>query len=144
MHVRRPLAVVLVAAASLAVGCGAEAGSDVESADFSQPEQRAVAAAVQDLSDAAGTRDYDQLCEDTLAAPLVKRLDDARDTDACPDQLERSLRDVSDTDLAVRQVRISGKNAVAVVQPKGTGDVEAQARLAFAKEGSRWKLSGIG
>ena len=144
MHVRRPFAVILVAAAALAVGCGAEAGSDVTSADFPDPDRRAVAAAVTDFSDAARQRDYEQICADYLAAPLVKKLDDAKETARCPDQLERSLRDVDETKLAVRNVRISGTNAVAVVQPTGTGDVEEQARFTLVREGPRWKLSGVG
>ena len=105
MHVRRPFAVLLVAAAALAAGCGAEAGSDVTSADFPDPDRRAVAAAVTDFSDAARQRDYEQICADYLAAPLVKKLDDAKQTARCPDQLERSLRDVDETKLAVRNVR---------------------------------------
>lgn len=144
MHARRPLAVVLVAGAALAAGCGAEAGSDVESATFSEPERQAVSAAVRDFSDAARQRDYEQICADYLAARLVKALDDAKGTGRCPDQLERSLRDVDETELAVRDVRVSGTNAVAVVQPSGTGDQEPQARFTLVKEGPRWKLSGIG
>lgn len=144
MSARRPLAVALAVAAAVATGCGAEEGSDVSSASFREPEQQAVSAAVGDFSDAAASRDYDQICADYLAAPLVKRLDDAKGTDRCPDQLELSLRDVDETDLAVRDVRISGTNAVAVVQPTGTGDVEPQARFTLVKEGPRWKLSGVG
>ena len=144
MHARRPLAVLLTAAAVLAAGCGAEEGAEVESADFSQPEQQAVNAAVRDFADAAQQRDYEQICADYLAAPLVKELDDARGSERCPDQLELSLRDVDETDLAVREIRIQGQDAVAVVQPTGTGDVEPQARFTLVKEGPRWKLSGVG
>jgi hypothetical protein len=144
MSARLPLAAVLAAAAALAAGCGAQAGSKVKSASFPDPERQAVSAAVRDFSDAAGKRDYEQICSDYLAAPLVKRLDAARGTSRCPDQLELSLRDVGETKLAVRNVRISGTNAVAIVQPTGTGDVEEQTRFALVKEGPRWKLSGVG
>lgn len=144
MSARLPLAAALAATAALAAGCGAQAGSEVESASFPDPERQAVSAAVRDLSDAAGKRDYEQICSDYLAAPLVKQLDAAKGTDRCPDQIELSLRDVGETKLAVRDVRISGTNAVAVVQPTGTGDVEKQARFALVKEGPRWKLSGVG
>lgn len=144
MSVLRPLAVLLAAAAALAAGCGAEEGSDVESASFPEPDRQAVAATVRDFSDATRQRDYEQICADYLAAPLVKELDAARGTDRCPDQLELSLRDVDESELAVRDVRISGADAVAVVQPTGTGDVEEQARFTLVKEGSRWKLSGVG
>jgi len=144
MCARRPLVVVLAAGAALAAGCGADAGSDVSSATFPEPERQAVSAAVRDFSDAAGKRDYEQICSDYLAAPLVKRLDAAKGTSRCPDQLELSLRDVGETELAVRNVRISGTNAVAIVQPTGTGDVEEQTRFALVKEGPRWKLSGVG
>lgn len=143
MSVRRPLAAVLVAGAAFAAGCGAEAGSDVSSKRFPEADRQLVSAAVRDFSDSAGNRDYEQICSDYLAAPLVKQLDDAKGTDRCPDQLELSLRDVDETELAVRDVRISGANAVAIVQPTGTGNVEPQARFTLVKEGSRWKLSGI-
>ena len=144
MFVRRPLAVVLAAGAALGAGCGAEQGSNVKSASFSEPERQAVAAAVQDFSDDVGARDYESICADRLAAPLVKELDDARGTDECPDQVELSLRDVDENDLAVRDVKVDGTSAVATVQPTGTGNVEAQARFTLVKEGSRWKLSGLG
>lgn len=144
MSARRPLAVVLAVAAAFAAGCGTEEGSDVSSAEFREPERQAVSAAVRDFSDAARSRDYEQICADYLAAPLVKQLDDARGSERCPDQIELSLRDVDETDLAIRDVRISGTNAVAVVQPTGTGDVEPQARFALVKEGPRWKISGVG
>jgi len=144
MCARRPLAAVLAAGAALAAGCGADAGSDVSSATFPEPERQAVSAAVRDFSDAAGKRDYEQICSDYLAAPLVKQLDAAKGTPRCPDQIERSLRDVGETGLAVRDVRISGMSAVAVVQPTGTGDVEEPARFTLVREGPRWKLSGVG
>lgn len=144
MSARRPLALALAAVATLTAGCGAEAGSDVSSAKFPEPERQAVSAAVRDFSDAAGKRDYEQICADYLAAPLVKQLDAPTGTDRCPDQIELSLRDVGETELAVRDVRISGTNAVAVVQPTGTGDVEEPARFTLVKEGPRWKLAGVG
>ncbi len=144
MSARCSLAVVLAAGAMLAAGCGADAGSDVASKSFSDPERQAVSATVRDFSDAAQQRDYAQICSDYLAAGLVKRLDAAKDTDRCPDQLELSLRDVDETGLAVRDVRISGTDAVAVVQPAATGDIEEKARFTLVKEGPRWKLSGVG
>lgn len=143
MSARRPLALVLAAGAALAAGCGAEAGSDVTSASFPEPERQAVAATVRDVSDAARSRDYEQICADYLAAPLVKALDDEKGTERCPDQIELSLRDVDESELAVRDVRVDGTNAVAVVQPTGTGDAEEPARFALVKEGPRWKLSGV-
>ena len=143
MTARSPLALLVVAGALSATGCGAAAGSNVSSRTFAQPEQQAVKTAVEDFADLAGKRDYSQICSDALAAPLVKQLDDAKGTDQCPDQLKLSLRDVDQTKLAVLQVRVAGTNAEATVQPTGTGDVEPQARMTLVKEGSRWKLAGI-
>lgn len=145
MSPRRPLlAAVLAGAALVAGGCGAEAGSDVSSADFKDPTQQAVEATVTDFSDAVGKRDYDQICSDLLAAPLVKAFDDAKGTGDCADQIELSFRDVDKAELAVRTITVQGTNAVALVRPTGTGDVEKDARIALVKEGSRWKLSGLG
>ncbi len=141
---RRLLAATLAGAALALAGCGAEAGSNVSSADFGDPVQRAVKASVDHFAELSGSRDYEQICSDLLAAPLVKGLDDAKGTKDCADQLELSLRDVDENELAVRTIRVSGTNAVAVVRPTGTGDVEEDARLTLVKEGSRWKLSGIG
>ena len=140
----RPLAAVLLCAgALLAAGCGADAGSTVDSVSFPDRDRQAVSAAVTDFSDAARSRDYEQICSDYLAAKLVKELDAVRATERCPDQIELSLRDVDRTELAVRSVRVTGTDAVAVVQPTGAGSGEKQARIALVKEGSRWKLSGI-
>jgi hypothetical protein len=143
MSARRRLPLALLAGATLAAGCGADAGSEVESAEFREPERQAVAAAVRDFSDATRSRDYEQICADYLAAPLVKRLDDARGTERCADQIELSLRDVDETELAIRDVRIRGTDAVAVVRPTGTGEVEEEARFTLVKEGPRWKLAGL-
>lgn len=143
MLARRLSAVVLVAGAALAAACGAGAGSDIASTSFPEPERQAVSAAVRDFSDAARQRDYEQICSDYLAAPLVKELDAAKGTDRCADRIELSLRDVAETDLAVRDVRISGQNAVAVVQPADTSSNDEPARFTLVKEGPRWKLSGV-
>lgn len=144
MSARGPLALVLAAGTLLAAGCGAEEGSDPESASFSNGEQQAVATTIQDISEATGSRDYAKICSDYLAAPLVKQLAEAEGSEDCADRIERSLRDVDQSDLAVREVTVEGSSAEAVVQPSGTGEVEEQARLSLVKEGSRWKLSGIG
>ena len=144
MSARGSLALLLTGGALLASGCGAEAGSNPSSASFSDGEQQAVAASVGDISDATGSRDYAKICSDYLAAPLVKQLAAAKGAKDCEDQLQRSLRDVDQSDLAVQKVTVQGTNAEAVVQPTGTGKVEEQARLSLVKEGSRWKLSAIG
>ena len=142
MPARRPLAAALAAGALLATGCGTTAG-DVSSATFSQPEQKAVATAVKDFSDAARKRDYKAICSDQLAAPLVKQLDTKQKTGHCAERLKESLRDVDKTALAVRAVQVSGAGAVATVQATGTGRTEAPQRLKWTKEGSRWKLAGL-
>jgi len=144
MRARRLSVVVLALGAVSAAGCGAQAGSDVASTSFPEPERQAVSAAVRDFADAARQRDYEQICMDYLSAPLVKELDAVKATDRCADQIELSFRDVAETELAVRDVRISGPSAVAVVQPTGTGDEEEPARFTLVKEGPRWKLSGVG
>lgn len=143
MDRRAPLALALALGALALGGCGAQAGSNPGSASFSAPEQQAVSSAIKDIADASASRDYAKICSDYLAAPLVKRLDATKGTSGCADALKQSLRDVNQSKLAVRAVRVQGTNAEAVVQPTGTGDVEQQARLSLVKEGSRWKLSGI-
>lgn len=142
MPVRRPLAAVLAGGALLAAGCGSTTGN-VSSATFSQPEQKAIATAIGDLSDAAKRGKYGDICSDQLAAALVKRLDTERKDGHCSDRMEESLRDVSATTLAVRAIQVTGTTAVATVQTTGTGSAEPAQRLAWAKEGSRWKLAGL-
>ncbi len=144
MPARGPLLLALTAGALIASGCGAEEGSNPTSASFSDGEQQAVAASIQDISDATGSRDYAKICSDYLAAPLAKQLAEAKGAEDCADRVERSLRDVDQSDLAVREVTVEGTTAEAVVQPTGTGEEEEQARLSLVKEGSRWKLSGVG
>lgn len=142
MPARRPFAVVLAGGALLAAGCGTSS-SDVSSATFAQPEQRLVATAVKDFSDAVRKRDYKAICTDQLAAPLVKQLDTKRKTGHCAERLKESLRDVDSTNLAVRAVQVTGAQAVATVQTTGTGKTEPPQKLQLAKEGSRWKLAGL-
>ncbi len=138
----RPLAAILAGGALLAAGCGTQS-ADVSSADFKQPEQKAVATAVKDFSEAARKRDYKAICSDQLAAPLVTELDTKRKTGKCSERLKESLRDVDSTALAVSAVQVTGTSAVATVQPTGTGEDEPAQRLKLAKEGSRWKLAGL-
>jgi hypothetical protein len=142
MLARRSLAAVLAAGTLVAAGCGTQS-NDVSSADFKQPEQKAVATAVKDFSNAAGKRDYKAICSEQLAASLVRQLDAALKQGKCPERLKQSLRDVSATDLAVRAVAVTGTNALVTVQTTGTGNAEPAQRLKFAKEGSRWKLAGL-
>lgn len=145
MPVRRVAAVLLTSAAALgAAGCAGSGTSSDDSADDFPAAQRPIVTAVSDLSDAAGSRDYEQLCRDQLATALVDRLSAAQGTDACPDQLEESLKEVGQVNFDVVKggVRVAGDRATARVT-SDLGNRDATDVLQFVRQDDRWKLSGL-
>ena len=145
MPARRVAVALSTFAAALAVaGCGSASSGDTTSTSDVPAAQRPIVKAVDDLSDAGRDRDYDRICRDLITTQLADRLTAAQSTDACPDQLKKPLGEVGQTDLDVvaSSIRVSGQTASVQVR-SDLGDREATDTIQLARQGGRWKVSGL-
>ena len=55
--------------------------------------------------------------------------------------MDRAIKDASDFDLQVSQIKVTGNNATAQVRQ---GDDGETAEFSFVKEGDAWKASALG
>ena len=145
MPLRRVAATLLVAAAGAGVaGCAGAASTSGTSADDFPAEQRPIVTAVNDFADDASTRDYDAMCRDDLTTQLVDKLTASRDTTACPDQLDRSLKEVGSFDLAVQEggVQVSGDTArVRVISD--LGDEDRTDVITLQRQSGDWRVAAL-
>ena len=128
-----PLAPVLAAAIALG-GCAA--GQQNTSAGNFDGAEADVAKVIDDLK---SSRKPDDVCSQLFSAALAKSL--AAGGRDCAAEVDAMLRDVSDTDLQVRKVTISGDTARADVRQGDKGDT---ATFELAKSGSRWRVTSLG
>ncbi len=127
------LAPVLVVAIALG-GCAAAQNTSAGNFDGKEAD---VAKVIDDLK---SSRDPEEVCSRLFSDALAKSLaaggrDSAGEVDAM-------LRDVSDTDLEVRDVTISGDTARADVRQGDKGGDTATFEL--AKSGSSWQVTSLG
>jgi hypothetical protein len=134
----RVLAATSLAAAALAVGCGAT--NEDSSADF-RGQQALVASTVEDLEAAASDREGEQeICGQLLAAALVDRLSARGAT--CRQTVENALENTDTSDLTVRGVQVRGPRATARVTAD-LGDRDRSYTVALVREGGRWKVAQL-
>lgn len=132
----------LATAAALGLGaCTASSSSEDSSGDF-KGEERRVAEVVEDLQEAGRKRDADEICQKLLTRSLVESITQASG-DSCSDAMDDVLGDVDATELQVEDVTISGRTASAKVRGEG-GDDERRDTLTLTREGSGWRISGLG
>jgi hypothetical protein len=124
--------------ALLVSGCGA-ATKTQESKFESSPDQAQVAKVVDDLSAAGAARNAAKICNEILAKQLVDELKAAGGN--CVDEMDRAIKDASDYDLQVTEVKVNGTTATATVRQ---GDDGKTATFTFVKEGNAWRASALG
>jgi len=133
--VRRPIA--LLPLALLLAGCG-QAATTTSAEDF-RGQERAVAQVVEDLQQAGEDDDAARICRDLIVQDLARQLDGAGSS--CTEEIERSIEDVDDYELVVRDVTVSGDTAQATVE---AGDAEdGRTTLRFAREGGAWRAAEL-
>ena len=130
----RPALLLCVLAFSLAA-CGAEPR---DSAKEFTGEQRAVAAAVEDLESAARDNDSEAVCTKLFAQRLLSTLEG---TD-CVAAVEDAFQDADAMELTVDEVTISGDTARAKVT-SGTGSSKKTETLLLEKVGAAWRISSL-
>ena len=132
----RPL-LLLCFLALLLAGCGAEPR---DSAEEFTGDERAVAAAVEDLESAARDDDSAAVCTKLFAQRLLTSLEQAK-TD-CADAVKDAFKDADAVDLTVDDVTISGTTARAKVT-SGTGGNKRTDTLELEKVGAAWRITSL-
>jgi hypothetical protein len=107
-----------------------------------QSEQDGVRAALDSYAEAAADRDWGTLCADVLAPELVAKM--RRIGLRCEDVLRTGLGDVQRPRLIVRNVRITGDHAVALVHMTAANQAAADVQFRLVKEDDGWKVASLG
>ena len=131
---RRTLAIAVV----LALGLSACGSSDSDSKP-SGTAQEQITKVVDNLSTAGQRRDAERICKDILAKQLVEELKSAGGD--CLTEMDRAIKDATDFDLKISQIKVTGNSATARVRQGDDGDT---AVFSFVKEGDVWKASALG
>jgi hypothetical protein len=134
-----------LAGACALASCGPTSNND--SSGAFKGEQRLVANTVEDLQTAAQRRDATQICDDLLAAAVVRQVRAAGAGKSCGQRLKKSLDDADDFELTVRRVSITGRAATAVVLSGASGSTSRRTvTFRLVKEGrpARWRIADLG
>lgn len=130
-------ALLLCVLALTLAACGAESR---DSAKEFKGDERAVAAAVEDLESAARDDDSEAVCTKLLAERLLATLEEQGTK--CETAVEDAFEDADSLDLAVDDVTISGTKA-SVKVTSGTGDSKKTDTLKLEKAGAGWRISSL-
>jgi hypothetical protein len=132
----RPALLLCVLALSL-TACGA---APRDSAKEFKGDQRAVAAAVEDLESAARDGDSEAACTKLFAQRLLAMLEQ-QGTD-CAEAVDDAFKDADAMELTVDKVTISGDTARATVT-SGVGGSKRTDTLELEKVGTAWRISSL-
>ncbi len=124
--------------ALLLSACGSSAPRD-SAEEFSGPD-KAVAATVEGMEEAAREDDAKRLCTKLLSEKLLATLEQQGTT--CTTAVREAFRDASSKDLTVDDVTISGDTATAKVI-SGSGSNEKTDTLQLEKVGAGWRISSL-
>ena len=127
---RRTLAIVAV----LALGLSACGGSDSSKPSGTPQEQ--ITQVVDNLSTAGQRRDADRICKEILAKQLVDELKTAGGD--CVTEMDRAIKDATDFDLTISQIKVTGNTATARVRQGEDGED----RRVLVRQGGR-RLEGV-
>lgn len=133
----RPALAAFVLALALSA-CGSAAPRD--SAENFSGADRAVAATVEGLEEAARENDPARLCAKLLSEKLLATL--KKQGTNCTTAVREAFNDASSKDLTVEDVSISGDSATAKVI-SGSGSNEKTDTLELEKAGAGWKISSL-
>ena len=127
---RRSLAILSIALASLLAACG----QTDSSAEFEGEERRA-AAVVEDLQEAALEGEERRICRPLLSADLARRAGD------CNRVVQDALDETDQTELEVEDVRVTGDRARVRVSA-GSREPETET-FELVRENRSWRISAF-
>jgi len=120
-------------------GCGAASRDSTE--DF-KGQERAVAAAIEEIETAARKDDADKVCKQLLSDSLLTALEKKGTT--CTTGVQEGFDDADSLDLEVDDVTISGDTASAEVTSGRSGSDRKQDTLNLVRDGEDWKIASLG
>jgi hypothetical protein len=129
----------LCALSLLATGVAACGNTTVSTSSF-KGEQQKVAQAVAHLQSHATALEAKKICNEDLAAARVAKLNAA--PGGCKQALESQLKQIDSFETTVQSVQIKGATATARVKGIDGGKKSVQT-VTFAKEGGKWRISGL-
>jgi Putative lumazine-binding len=130
--------IALLCAPLFAVGMAA-CGNTVSTSSF-KGEQQKVAQTVAHLQSHATALEAKKICKEDLAAANVARLNTV--SGGCKQAIESQLKQIDSFETTVQSVQINGATATARVKGVKGGKKSVQT-MTFAKEGGRWRISGV-
>jgi copper chaperone CopZ len=122
------------------LGTGVAACGNTVSTSSFKGEQQKVAQTVAHLQSHATALDAKKICGEDLAAANVARLRTA--SGGCKQAIESQLKQIDSFETTVQSVQIDGATATARVKGVKGGKKSVQT-MTFAKEGGRWRISGV-
>ena len=126
---RRAAAVIAVAFAGIAAGCGGE--------DEPSPTEAARAAAGEFVG-AIASGDYEAAC-----AALTEQLAAQLGGEACSEQIG-AIAGAGEVEIVVTDVRVSGPKAVAATEVRREGEGAQESSFDLIESEGEWKVSGLG
>jgi hypothetical protein len=140
MPLRTCLKPLVAGICALAFAVGVSACAETASTGKFSGESHNVAQTVSNFQTDATAEDEKKLCDNDLAATLTTKL--AR-VGGCQTVLKAQLHEIDALGLKIESIVVSGNNALAHVKSTHSGKNRVTA-LALVKEGSHWKISGLG
>ncbi len=135
-RLRAPIA----ALGALCVAIGVAACGETTGTGNYKGESKKVAETISNLQSDATSVNAGKVCSRDLAATVVKKLE--ADGTSCKKALEGQLKEIDTYALKVESISVQGTSATAKVKSTWSGN-ERVHEVAFVKEGSRWKVSGL-
>ena len=121
--------IVLLVAVLTLVACGKE-----------KPTQQ-VHDAVDRFGKAVADKDYQELCDNLLAANLINALEDQGVP--CELALKTGFASVKDPKIAVKTVAVNGDKALVSVHSTAANEKPSDDTIALVKEKGKWKISSL-
>jgi hypothetical protein len=128
----------LACPALLALGMSACATA-VSTSNF-KGEQKNVAQTIKDLQSDVTAADEKKVCNDDLAASVVKRLNSARG--GCQGAIKDQLAEIASSEVRINSISVTGNTASASVKSKYSGK-NRTSTVSLVREGSRWKVAAV-
>jgi hypothetical protein len=135
-----PLRPLVAAICALAFTVGVSACAETASTNKFGGESHNVAQTVSNFQTDATAEDEKKLCDNDLAATLTVKL---AHVGGCQAVLKAQLHEIDALGLKIESISVNGTHALARVKTTYMGKNRVTA-LALVKEGSHWKISGLG
>jgi ketosteroid isomerase-like protein len=125
---RRPV-LVLLCASLVGAGCGGDPDPEAGARET-----------VERFAEATREKDYHALCDDILSPELVERV---RAQVPCEVALRTGLEDVEQPRLTVRDVRVRGDTALAVVRTEAANQQPSEDTLRLVRTDEGWRVASL-